>query len=211
MVMPENSETVSVSQYLQDLISSNSELGSRLLSLLLVSSGNGKEIMDAINRGDLTSIRNLDLAVDFKVPAGSQVAASQLAEQAKQASEQIAGQSAEHVKSQVDSQEYVAESPGEELASIRPNQQAEDGSYSQIDKRKRNTEASARFRVRKRQREHEKMNKLKELNIKVTQLYKRIDVLLEENQHWKQKLEELNERKSKEMLERIKRRNAGSP
>ncbi|AQZ09984.1 MET28 (YIR017C) [Zygosaccharomyces parabailii] len=209
--MPENSETVSVSQYLQDLISSNSELGSRLLSLLLVSSGNGKEIMDAINRGDLTSIRNLDLAVDFKVPAGSQVAASQLAEQAEQASEQIAGQSAEHVKSKEDSQEFVAESPRGELASIQSNQQAEDGSYSQIDKRKRNTEASARFRVRKRQREHEKMNKLKELNIKVTQLYKRIDVLLEENQHWKQKLEELNERKSKEMLERIKRRNAGSP
>lgn len=185
-----------MSQYLQDLISSNSELGSRLLSLLLVSSGNGKEIMDAINRGDLSSIRNLDLGVDFKMPVGAQAAASPPAQEPAE---------------QAGFQESAVGSPRQVAAAMRPSQQGEDdGSYSQMDKRKRNTEASARFRVRKRQREHEKMNKLKELNVKVTQLYKRIDVLLEENQHWKQKLEELNERKSKEMLERIKRRNAGS-
>lgn len=79
------------------------------------------------------------------------------------------------------------------------------------EKRKKNTEASARFRIRKKQKEQERLNKLKELNIKITGLYKRIDVLLEENQHWKQKLEELNERKSREMLDRIRKRNANSP
>lgn len=50
-----------ISQHLQDLISKNSELGSRLLSLLLVSSGNSKEIINAINNGDLQSVQNLNL------------------------------------------------------------------------------------------------------------------------------------------------------
>lgn len=193
--MPEGTDAVSVSQYLQDLISSNSELGSRLLSLLLVSSGNGKEIMDAINKGDLGSIKNLDVAVDLKMPhaignekeTGTEDARQQLALISDGKETQ---QSGENSSSSVNIN--VNDSPKGE-------------------KRKKNTEASARFRIRKKKKEQERLSKLKDLNIKINELYKRIDVLLDENQHWKQKLEELNERKSREMLDRIRKSNANSP
>lgn len=189
--MSQNTDAANVSQYLQDLISSNSELGSRLLSLLLVSSGNGKEIMDAINKGDLGSIKNLDLAVDLKKLNGS-------VSENRDNKVNSAGQQLSLLSSSGKSQHYLKEeSP--ELSSPTG------------EKRRKNTEASARFRIRKKEREQERLNKLKELNNKITGLYKRIDVLVDENQHWKQKLEELNERKSREMLERIRRKNANSP
>ncbi|GAV55533.1 hypothetical protein ZYGR_0AV01650 [Zygosaccharomyces rouxii] len=197
IAMSEDTDAVNISQYLQDLISSNSELGSRLLSLLLVSSGNGKEIMDAINKGDLGSIRNLDLAVDLKMPNGSENKDTK----SNYARQQLAllsngGRPQQHQQPQ---QENIASSLSDAVSNPTG------------DRRKKNTEASARFRIRKKQKEQEKLNRLKELNIKITGLYKRIDVLLEENQHWKEKLEELNERKSREMLDRIRKRNAKSP
>ncbi|GCE99476.1 hypothetical protein ZYGM_003176 [Zygosaccharomyces mellis] len=202
--MSENTDAVNVSQYLQDLISSNSELGSRLLSLLLVSSGNGKEIMDAINKGDLGSIRNLDLAIDLKAPDGSENKATK----GNFAKEQLALLSS--------GGGLYQESLSQDAQPQLQDENA-DGSVGDTisnptgEKRKKNTEASARFRIRKKQKEQERLSKLKELNIKITGLYKRIDVLLEENRHWKQKLEELNERKSREMLDRIRKRNANSP
>lgn len=202
--MSENTDAVNVSQYLQDLISSNSELGSRLLSLLLVSSGNGKEIMDAINKGDLGSIRDLDLAIDLKVPDGIENKATK-------------GNFAKEQLALLSSGERLHQ---ESLPQDTPPQLQDENAGGSVgdtisnptgEKRKKNTEASARFRIRKKQKEQERLSKLKELNIKITGLYKRIDVLLEENQHWKQKLEELNERKSREMLDRIRKRNANSP
>lgn len=179
---------VNVSQDLQELISKNSELGSRLLSLLLVSSGNGKEIIDAINNGDLSKIQSLNIGFNLN----SYDSSSQEEPSTLRALTQIA-ESNSHNKIITDS-ENLGEN---ELA--------------QLSKRKRNTEASARFRVRKKQREQEKLSKLSELNIKVNDLYRKIDILLEENRHWKIKLEELNERKSRELLENIKKRNATSP
>lgn len=179
---------VNVSQDLQELISKNSELGSRLLSLLLVSSGNGKEIIDAINNGDLSKIQSLNIGFNLN----SYDSSSQEEPSTLRALTQIA-ESNPHNRIITDS-----ENLGE-------------NDLAQLSKRKRNTEASARFRVRKKQREQEKLSKLSELNVKVNDLYRKIDILLEENRHWKIKLEELNERKSRELLENIKKRNATSP
>lgn len=178
---------MNVSQDLQDLISKNSELGSRLLSLLLVSSGNGKEIIQAINNGDLSKIQNLNIGLNLNTHDSLQEEPSTL-----RALAQIA-ESNSNTRISTDSE------------NLGQNEQA------QLNKRRRNTEASARFRIRKKQREKEKLSKLNELNIKVNDLYRKIDILLEENRHWKTKLEELNERKSRELLENIKKRNATSP
>lgn len=179
-----NVSTLKVSQDLQNLISNNSELGSRLLSLLLVSSGNGKEIIDAINNGDIKKIQNLDIDLNLKVPATRN-------DETKAVEINDTAEKAEQEQDIVDA--------------IAPS------SDSQLDKRRRNTEASARFRIRKKLREQEKLNKIKVLNQKINGLYKNIDRLLEENRHWKSKLEELNEKKSKELLEKIRKRNATSP
>lgn len=153
-IADDNDNVVSVSQDLQSLISKNSELGSRLLSLLLVSSSNGKEIIEAINKGHLNLVQSLDMDLDVK-----------LAKEGK-------------------------------------------GILDEINKKRRSTEASARFRVRKKQREQEKLNELRELNLRISDLNKKIDVLLEENRYWKAQLEKLNDKKSRELLESIKKRNS---
>ncbi|CUS21921.1 LAQU0S04e03884g1_1 [Lachancea quebecensis] len=147
-----------LSRQLHNLISSNSELGSRLLSLLLVSSGNAKEIISAVNKGDLDGLKKLNLK-----------------------------------KSQLQRPKYT-EKELQEFQKI------------EMEKRRKNTEASARFRIRKKQREHEKVEKLKQLHSQISELYVTIDKLLDENKFWKQKLEEVNEQKSKELLESIKKR-----
>ena len=77
-------------------------------------------------------------------------------------------------------------------------------------KKRKSTEASARFRVRKKQREQEKLNELRELNSKIGDLNRRVDVLLEENRYWKAQLERLNDKRSRELLESIKKRNSSS-
>lgn len=152
-VLKEESESiVNLSQELQNQISKNSELGTRLLSLLLVSSSNGKEIIGAINRGDISRIRGLN----FNAKVGKN-----------------------------------------------------DIKESEIDiiKRKKSTEASARFRIRKKQREQERQSELRELNIRIQNLNKRVNVLLDENRYWKRQLEKVNDRKSEELLESIRRQN----
>ncbi|QLQ81631.1 hypothetical protein HG537_0F03920 [Torulaspora globosa] len=152
-VLKDDNETiVNLSQELQNQISKNSELGTRLLSLLLVSSSNGKELIGAINRGDITRIKNLNFN-----------------------------------------------------GKITNN----DSKENEIDyiKRKKSTEASARFRIRKKQREQQRQSELKELNIRIQNLNKRVDVLLDENRYWKRQLEKVNDRKSEELLESIRRRN----
>lgn len=151
-----------LSRQLHNLISSNSELGSRLLSLLLVSSGNAKEIISAVNKGDLDGLKKLNLK-----------------------------------KSQLQRPKYT-EKELQEFQKI------------EMEKRRKNTEASARFRIRKKQREHEKVEKLKQLHSQISELYVTIDKLLDENKFWKQKLEEVNEQKSKELLESIKKRRNSS-
>lgn len=153
-IVGDTDNVVNVSQDLQSLISKNSELGSRLLSLLLVSSSNGKEIIEAINKGQLSLIQSLDMNLDVKV-----------AKEGK-------------------------------------------GILDEMIKKRKSTEASARFRVRKKQREQEKLNELRELNSKIGDLNRRVDVLLEENRYWKAQLERLNDKRSRELLESIKKRNS---
>lgn len=155
-IVGDTDSVVNVSQDLQSLISKNSELGSRLLSLLLVSSSNGKEIIEAINKGQLSLIQSLDMNLDVKV-----------AKEGK-------------------------------------------GILDEMIKKRKSTEASARFRVRKKQREQEKLNELRELNSKIGDLNRRVDVLLEENRYWKAQLERLNDKRSRELLESIKKRNSSS-
>ncbi|CCE94187.1 Met28p TDEL_0H03280 [Torulaspora delbrueckii] len=155
-IVGDTDNVVNVSQDLQSLISKNSELGSRLLSLLLVSSSNGKEIIEAINKGQLSLIQSLDMNLDVKV-----------AKEGK-------------------------------------------GILDEMIKKRKSTEASARFRVRKKQREQEKLNELRELNSKIGDLNRRVDVLLEENRYWKAQLERLNDKRSRELLESIKKRNSSS-
>ncbi|SCU84104.1 LAFA_0D08130g1_1 [Lachancea sp. 'fantastica'] len=160
-------ENPDLSRQLHDLISSNSELGSRLLSLLLVSSGNAKDIICAVNKGDLEGLKKLDLQ------------ASQLP---------TAGVAATHAHRRYTQQELS------EFKKV------------ELEKRRKNTEASARFRIRKKKQQREKAERLKQLNSQISELYATIDSLLDENQYWKGKLEEVNERKSREMLDSIKRR-----
>lgn len=155
-IVGDTDNVVNVSQDLQSLISKNSELGSRLLSMLLVSSSNGKEIIEAINKGQLSLIQSLDMNLDVKV-----------AKEGK-------------------------------------------GILDEMIKKRKSTEASARFRVRKKQREQEKLNELRELNSKIGDLNRRVDVLLEENRYWKAQLERLNDKRSRELLESIKKRNSSS-
>ena len=155
-IVGDTDNVVNVSQDLQSLISKNSELGSRLLSLLLVSSSNGKEIIEAINKGQLSLIQSLDMNLDVKV-----------AKEGK-------------------------------------------GILDEMIKKRKSTEASARFRVRKKQREQEKLNELRELNSKIGDLERRVDVLVEENRYWKAQLERLNDKRSRELLESIKKRNSSS-
>ena len=147
-----------LSRQLHNLISSNSELGSRLLSLLLVSSGNAKEIISAVNKGDLDGLKKLNLK-----------------------------------KTQLQRPNYS-------------DKELQEFQKIELEKRRKNTEASARFRIRKKQRELEKAAKLRQLNSQISELYGTIDKLLDENKFWKEKLEEVNERKSRELLDSIKKR-----
>lgn len=163
-IQDDPSDQRDLSQQLQDLISSNSELGSRLLSLLLVSSGNAKEIISAVNQGDLGKLKKLDLKKNGKKPEDKK-----------------------------DVSQYTEE-------------QLNEFKRIELEKRRKNTEASARFRIRKKQREQEKLAKLKQLNSQISELYVTIDKLLDENKFWKLKLEEVNERKSRELLDSIKKR-----
>ncbi|KAG0669903.1 hypothetical protein C6P45_003185 [Maudiozyma exigua] len=168
--------TSDVSSVLQNLISNDSELGSRLLSLLLVNSGNGQDIINAINNGNTTI---LNKSIDFKKIG--------LLKDTKENHQPI-------VKVRNDQKEE--------------DKEPEDGEDTlQILKRKKNTEASARFRKRRREREIEKLNKLKLLKLQINQFNDKINLLIDENHYWKLKLKSINERKSNELLETIKRRN----
>ncbi|CEP60368.1 Met28p LALA0_S01e09120g [Lachancea lanzarotensis] len=164
-------ENPDLSRQLHDLISSNSELGSRLLSLLLVSSGNAKDIICAVNKGDLEGLKKLDLQAASQLPTGSGGTSDIRATQRRYTEQEL-----------------------NEFKKV------------ELEKRRKNTEASARFRVRKKQQQREKAERLKQLNSQISELYSTIDNLLDENRFWKIKLEEVNERKSREMLDSIKRR-----
>ncbi|CAI4877425.1 AHL_G0027520.mRNA.1.CDS.1 [Saccharomyces cerevisiae] len=160
-----------LSEHLQNLISSDSELGSRLLSLLLVSSGNAEELISMINNGqDVSQFKKL------REPRKGKVAAT--------------------------------------AAVVVKEEEAPVGTSNELDKikqerRRKNTEASQRFRIRKKQKNFENMNKLQNLNSQINKLRDRIEQLNKENEFWKAKLNDINEIKSLKLLNDIKRRNMG--
>lgn len=175
-----------ISTVLQDLISNNSELGSRLLSLLLVNSENGKEIINAINNGndvkdiDLKLFKNLDKVDNIK----------------KENREKIS------IMLPTPTPTPLRETYTNNIHNDTTIEEA-----SKLLKRKRNTEASARFRKRRREREIEKLNKLQSLQTQINEFNDKINSLVDENDYWKLKLKKINESKSNELLESIKRRN----
>lgn len=118
-----------LSEHLQSLISNDSELGSRLLSLLLVSSGNAEELIGMINSGqDVSQFKKLREPKRGKATATATAAAAAAQEE---------------------------EAPVNELDKIKQ------------ERRRKNTEASQRFRVRKKQRNFENLNKLHGLNVQI--------------------------------------------
>ncbi|CAI4065636.1 hypothetical protein SUVZ_09G1740 [Saccharomyces uvarum] len=161
-----------LSEHLQSLISNDSELGSRLLSLLLVSSGNAEELIGMINSGqDVSQFKKLREPKRGKTATAVAVVAAAAAAQ--------------------------EEAPVNELDKIKQ------------ERRRKNTEASQRFRVRKKQKNFENLNKLHGLNVQINKLRDRIAQLNKENEFWKAKLNDINEIKSLKLLNDIKRRNMG--
>ncbi|CCE64713.1 hypothetical protein TPHA_0I02090 [Tetrapisispora phaffii CBS 4417] len=169
-----NVKNSDISERLKDLIKNNSELGSQLLSLLIVSSENSKEIIDAINNNSVQTKANLD---EYSIPRSLTV------------SERDLEVDSEVVKSD-DPVEY--EKCQEELL---------------LEKRRKNIEASARFRQRKKLREQETKKKRDMLNRRVAELYSKIEDLTIENKYWREKIEKINEQKSNELLNEIKLKN----
>ncbi|QID85904.1 Transcriptional activator of sulfur metabolism met28 [Saccharomyces pastorianus] len=174
MDMNVNMNVNNLSEHLQSLISNDSELGSRLLSLLLVSSGNAEELIGMINSGqDVSQFKKL--REPKKGKAATATATAQEEEE----------------------EEEEEEAPVNELDKIKQ------------ERRRKNTEASQRFRVRKKQRNFENLNKLHGLNVQINKLRDRIAQLNKENEFWKAKLNDINEIKSLKLLNDIKRRNMG--
>lgn len=198
-------ETGDLSQQLQSLISNNSELGSRLLSLLLVSSGNAHEIIKAVNKGDLSGLKNLELTNTVSPsPTSSTATTAATGVATSMATATTTATSTSTTAFQIPNLEDLPSS--RTLSPTYTEEQLSEFRKIELEKRRKNSEASARFRIRKKQREREKLVKLKQLNTQISELYSKIDRLLDENCFWKQKLDELNEKKSRELLDSIKRR-----
>lgn len=182
-----------LSTQLHELINNNSELGSRLLSLLLVSSGNATDIINAVNNGDLSKLNGL---TKISQPPPS-LATSTTGNEKKTTTTTTTNTTIS------DKQDSV----GTDITKDDIAEEDNDLIWKQLEKRRKNTEASARFRIRKKQREKEKFQQLRQLTKDINDMYDTIDSLISENSYWKKKLEELNEIKSKELLDNIKRRN----
>lgn len=182
-----------LSTQLHELINNNSELGSRLLSLLLVSSGNATAIINAVNNGDLSKLNGL---TKISQPPPS-LATSTTGNEKKTTTTTTTNTTIS------DKQDSV----GTDITKDDIAEEDNDLIWKQLEKRRKNTEASARFRIRKKQREKEKFQQLRQLTKDINDMYDTIDSLISENSYWKKKLEELNEIKSKELLDNIKRRN----
>lgn len=172
-----------VSTVLQSLISNNSELGSRLLSLLLVNSGSGEEIIRAINSGSAVTELDAALLKSLDVSAGASAVVKAVA-----------------TSSVVNTTTNTSTSSEEEQFSEQERREI---------KRKKNTEASARFRKRRREREQEKTLRLRKLQQQIAKLNDRVGALVDENAYWKRELKRINESKSEKLLLDIRQRASG--
>jgi len=87
------------------------------------------------------------------------------------------------------------------INNINPN-----APHSEVDKKKRNTAASARFRIKKKLKEQEMERTLKQLTEKVSLYNSKIAKLEMENKCLKSLIIEKNEQKSNDLLKQIKER-----
>lgn len=210
------STVVGVSEHIKNMIMENSELGSRLVSLLLVNSGNADEIISSLNSNKKLQLktsarsgnrrksgsvskpqrgvygRKASMDYTYKKPSdslGTAGAAGAAAPAAPASATSSASASSE------EEEDRVGDETADKLL------------LRTLEKRRKNSEASARFRNRKRQKREENLKKLEELNGHIDELNKKIDTLVEENTYWKTKLDDINEQKSKQLLEQIKKKN----
>lgn len=194
-----SSRQADLSLQVRELINNNSELGSRLLSLLLVSSDNAKDIIEAVNRGDISKLRDL-------TEETTTTTTTTKSETGTEPTDKVEPQP---IKSETQPTKGPETAPQESAPSsarsVSPDN-VDDPLWKQLEKRRKNTEASARFRIRKKQREKEKLEQLKQLTKDINAMYDTIDTLISENNYWKEKLQELNEIKSRELLDEIKKR-----
>ncbi|BAO42172.1 transcriptional activator of sulfur metabolism [Kluyveromyces marxianus DMKU3-1042] len=199
-----SSRQADLSLQVRELINNNSELGSRLLSLLLVSSDNAKDIIEAVNRGDISKLRDLT----EETTTTTTTTTTTKSETGTEPTDKVEPQP---IKSETQTQPTKGpetapqESAPSSARSVSPDN-VDDPLWKQLEKRRKNTEASARFRIRKKQREKEKLEQLKQLTKDINAMYDTIDTLISENNYWKEKLQELNEIKSRELLDKIKKR-----
>lgn len=199
-----SSRQADLSLQVRELINNNSELGSRLLSLLLVSSDNAKDIIEAVNRGDISKLRDLTeetTATTTKSETGTEPSDKVEPQPVKSKPQPIKSEPQPTTGPETTPQESAPSS----ARSVSPDN-VDDPLWKQLEKRRKNTEASARFRIRKKQREKEKLEQLKQLTKDINAMYDTIDTLISENNYWKEKLQELNEIKSRELLDKIKKR-----
>ncbi|KAL3232695.1 Transcriptional activator of sulfur metabolism MET28 [Nakaseomyces bracarensis] len=190
------SSVVGISEHIKNMILENTELGSRLVSLLLVNSGNADEIISSLNN---TKKKPQSVSAT-SVRAGNR--------------RKSAVSKPQHSKYSRKSMDYTYKKP---IATVSSNSEDEEDSIEDettdslllrtLEKRRKNSEASARFRNRKKQKREENLKKLEELNGHIDELNKKVDTLLQENRFWKSKLDDINEQKSKQLLEQIKRKN----
>ncbi|QGN18307.1 transcriptional activator of sulfur metabolism [Kluyveromyces marxianus] len=193
-----SSRQADLSLQVRELINNNSELGSRLLSLLLVSSDNAKDIIEAVNRGDISKLRDLTEETTTTTTTKS--------ETGTEPTDKVEPQPVKSKPQPTKGPETAPqESAPSSARSVSPDN-VDDPLWKQLEKRRKNTEASARFRIRKKQREKEKLEQLKQLTKDINAMYDTIDTLISENNYWKEKLQELNEIKSRELLDKIKKR-----
>ena len=194
-----SSRQADLSLQVRELINNNSELGSRLLSLLLVSSDNAKDIIEAVNRGDISKLRDL-------TEETTATTTTTKSETGTEPSDKVEPQPIKSKPQPTKGPETTPqESAPSSARSVSPDN-VDDPLWKQLEKRRKNTEASARFRIRKKQREKEKLEQLKQLTKDINAMYDTIDTLISENNYWKEKLQELNEIKSRELLDKIKKR-----
>lgn len=205
------SSVVGVSEHIKNMILENSELGSRLVSLLLVNSGNADEIINTLNNTNTKKPqpqqqqqRKVGVVDDAAGRAGN-----------RRKSGYITKPVLQQQSSRKNSLDYTYKKPSSvsfanTYGSDEDEQEeetADDLLLRTLEKLRKNSEASARFRNRKKQKREENLKKLEELNGHIDQLNKKIDKLLQENKYWKTKLDDINEQKSKQLLEQIKKKN----
>ncbi|EDO14492.1 hypothetical protein Kpol_250p1 [Vanderwaltozyma polyspora DSM 70294] len=236
-----------VTETVQNLIKTDVELGSQLLSLLLISRDNSEEIINAINKNVSISSTLNSCDIDENINDSKYTYQTESINKKNEA-DVIQGQAiiSLHYKSHVDDEddeddykddgEDVEKEVDDDVDDEDDNDDEEDNDgeddndeddeipikneesqeinnedyLALLEKRRRNTEASARFRLRRKQKYSESLAKLDSLNVEIKNLNLKIDELTEENKYWKNRLNRVNEMKSNELLYQIRKKSTSS-